>query len=239
MKRIIVLLLIPSIIFSSCGMFGKRVRGNGKISSETRDVKGYNSIDVSGSIDVYVRQDSIQSVKIETDENLLDLITIREEGGVLHIHPKKGYNPKASGSIKVFVSGSEFRRFEASGSCDIFSENQLVSNGSIDIDLSGSCDANLDVKAPRVSVDVAGSGSVTLKGETRDLSVDGAGSSTFKCIDLKSENVEVDIAGSGDAEVYASVKLDVEVAGSGTVKYRGEAAVSQSVSGSGRVTKLQ
>ncbi len=239
MRKLLLLSLLPSLLFSSCGLFGKRVRGSGNISSETRSVTGYTSVDVSGNIDVYVKQDSAYTVKVETDDNLLELVTVREEGGVLHIHTRKGFNLNSTSGIKVYVSGPDFRRFEASGSCDIFSENQLTSSGSVDIDLSGSCDAKLDLRSPKISADISGSGSVDLKGETRDLFVDGTGSSSFKCIDLKAENVEVDITGSGSAEVYASVRLDVDVTGSGSVKYLGNAAVSQKVSGSGSVRKVQ
>ena len=238
MKNLILFAFVTTTLFTSCGIVGKRVKGTGNVTTEKRLVTGYNSVDVSGNIKVYVKQDSAQSVKVETDENLLGLIETREEGGVLYIKPRKGYNLKPSSSIKVYVSGPEFRHFEASGACDIYSENAITSNGSIDIDLSGSCDAKLEVRAPKVTADISGSGSVTLKGETRDLAVDGTGSSSFKCLELKSENVTVDITGSGSAEVFASVKLDVDVTGSGSVKYAGNAAVSQSVSGSGSVKKV-
>jgi hypothetical protein len=239
MRSLFILAIILSIVLNSCGLFGKRVRGTGNISSETRSLTGYNSVDVSGNIDVYVKQDSSQVVKVETDDNLLGLVEIYEEGGVLHIQSKKGYNLNPTRGIKVYVSGTDFRRFEASGACDIFSENMIISNGSVDIELSGSCDANLELRAPKITADISGSGSVILKGETRDLSVDGTGSSSFKCIELRSENVDVDITGSGSAEVFASVKLNVDVTGSGSVKYMGNAAVSQSVSGSGSVRKLE
>ena len=238
MNKLLLLSVFSITFLGSCGLFGKRVRGNGNITTETRHIAGFTSVDVSGNIDVYVKQDSVSSVKVETDENLLGLITTREEGGVLHIHTREGYNTRSTSGIRVYVAGPEFRRFEASGACDIFSENQIISNGSVDIDLSGSCDAKLDVRSPKISADISGSGSVTLTGETRDLMVDGTGSSSFKCMDLKSENVEIDITGSGDAEVFASLKLDVDVRGSGSVKYRGAAAVSQKVSGSGSVKKM-
>ena len=239
MRRLVIIVILSSIFLSSCGLFGKRVRGTGNITTETRGITGYNSVDVSGNIDVYVKQDSSQSVKVETDDNLLGLVEVYEEGGVLHIRTRKGYNLNPTRGIKVFVAGSEFRRFEASGACDIYSENMIISSGSVDIDLSGSCDAKLELRAPKVSADISGSGSVTLNGETRDLSVDGTGSSSFKCMGLKSENVEVDITGSGSAEVFASIKLDVDVTGSGSVKYMGNASVSQKVSGSGSVRKWE
>jgi hypothetical protein len=240
MKRLFVLSILSLVIFSSCrDVFGKRIRGNGTVKTENRPVTGYNSIDVSGAIDVYVKQDSAQNIKVEADENLLEYIVVKEEGGVLKIYPKDNYNLRPSGTIKVYVAGPNFRRFEASGACDYYSENKITNTESIVLDLSGSCDAKMELNAPKITAGVTGAGKLTLKGETKELVVDGTGSSDFNCFELMAENVNVDITGAGDAEVYASVKLDVSVSGAGTVKYKGNAAVNQKVSGAGSVKKVE
>ena len=228
------------IVFSSCReIFGKRIHGNGIIKNDIRSVTGYHSIDVSGAIDVYVKQDSSQSIKVETDENLLEYIVVREEGGILKIYPQDNYNLRPSGTIKVYVAGPDLRRFEASGACDYYSENKITNSGSIAIDLSGSSDAKMELNAPKITADVTGAGKLTLKGETKELNIDGTGSSDFKCFDLMAENVDIDITGAGDAEVFASVKLDVTVSGAGSVRYKGNASVNQKVSGAGTVRKAE
>lgn len=240
MGKIFIGSFLALVVFSSCwNVFGKRVHGNGAITTQTRDISGYNSIDVSGDFDVYVKQDSVSSVKIETDENLLGYINVRTEGTVLKIYPRDNYNLRPSGSIKVYVSGPEFNRFEASGACDYYSENKISNPENISLDLSGACDAKMELNAPAISAEISGAGSVTLKGEAKELKVDGSGSSHFRCFDLMAENVSVDISGAGDAEVFASVKLAVDVSGAGSVKYKGNATVSQKVSGSGNVSKVE
>lgn len=220
-------------------MFGKRIHGNGDVKTETRLIRGYHSIDVSGAIDVYVKQDSSRTVKVEADENLLEYIMVREEGGVLEIYPRDHYNLRPSGTIKVYVSGPDFRKFEASGACDYYTENKIINSESIAIDMSGSSDAKMELSAPKIKAELSGAGKLILAGETKDLSIEGTGSSDFKCFDLRAENVDVDITGAGDAEVYASVKLDVTVSGAGGVKYKGNASVNQKVSGAGSVKKVE
>lgn len=209
------------------------------MKTETRSVTGYNSIDVSGDIDVYVKEDSVQSVKIETDENLVDYIVTRTEGSTLKIYPRDNSNLRPTHSIKVYVSGNNFKRFEASGACDYYSENKITNTESITLDLSGSCDATMELNAPKITASVSGAGKLILKGETKDLSLDASGSGDFKCFDMKAENVNVDITGAGDAEVFASMKLDARVSGAGTVKYKGNAAVNENVSGAGSVKKVE
>lgn len=186
-----------------------------------------------------MKQDSSRSVKVEADENLMQYIIVRTDGDKLIIEPKDGYNLSGTKAIKVYVSSPVFKSLDASGACDIVGETKIVSSEKIDIDLAGSSDVNLDLKAPEVEAELSGSGSIELKGETRDLSVSGSGSTDIKCMNLLAENVKVDISGSGDGEVFASVKLDVSVSGSGHIRYKGNASVTKSISGSGSVTKIE
>jgi hypothetical protein len=239
MKYILCLAVLSTICFSSCRLFGKRIRGNGNVTTVSNNAQGYTGVDVSGAIDVYVRNDASSSVKVTTDENLQEYINIREDGGKLRISVRGNYNLKPTSGIKVYVAGPDLRNFSASGACDLYTEGVIKSNESIAISLSGASDADMNVNAPRISGDLSGAGSLTLKGETRDLELDGSGSSSFKCLDLLAENVDVDITGAGDAKVFASAKLDVSVTGSGSVKYRGNASVSQKVTGAGSVRKIE
>jgi len=220
-------------------MFGKRIHGNGNIKTETRPVSHFSGVDVSGSIDVFVKTDSVSSVKVEADENLLEYIQIINDGDILRIHTENGFSLDPSGKIKVFVSASVLKSFDASGACNIYSENKINSPDMINIGASGSCDVNLEVNTPKIVADLSGACNVELKGETKDFSVEGSGSTGIKTMGLMAENVNVDISGSGDADVYAGAKLDVHVSGAGSVQYKGSPQVNQSISGSGSVKKVE
>jgi hypothetical protein len=240
MKRYVIFSILFSMLFISCRYIGgKRVRGNGKITTQSRAITAFTGVDVSGNIDIYVRQDSVVSVKIETDENLLEYVQITVSGGTLDIQSEKGFNLRPSKSIKVYVSGPSFKHFEASGACDIYSENQISSSEPVTINLSGACNVKMELKTPKVGVDLSGAGTVTLKGETKDFSVDGSGSTDVNCFGLMTENTDIEMSGAGDAEVFASVNLKVHVSGAADVKYKGNATVSQEVSGAGSVKKVE
>lgn len=238
MKRTLGIFAGILLLLSSCSNFmGKRIRGNGKISTETRTAATFTGVKVSGAIDLYVSTGATAAIRVDADENLLKYIIVENEGDMLKIRTKNGVNLKPSRAIRVYVSAPAFARLEASGACDIYTENKIVNQGTMQVDLSGASDARLELNAPRVDVDVSGAGSVTLKGETRDFNVDGSGSTDIKCYELLAENTKVDISGAGSAEVFASIKLDVEVTGAADVKYKGNATVNQRVSGAGSVKK--
>src|SRR6185295_60899 len=185
MRQVFIIAVAALLLFSSCRqIFAKRIRGNGNITTQTRSAGGFNSIDVSGSIDVYVRQDSSPSIRVEADDNLQQYVETFRDGDVLRIKTEEGYNLKPSKQIKVYVSSAMFKRFEASGACNIFSEGKINSTSGIDVDLSGSCDVTMEISAPKITADVSGACSVKLKGDTKEFKIQGSGSTDIKCFDL-------------------------------------------------------
>lgn len=233
--------LFAAVIFllSSCNIFGgKRVSGNGKITTQQRQVSSFNSIEASGSIKVHVRQDSSSSVKIETDENLMEYVDVYTTGNKLVIKAKEGYNLDPSKDLIVYAAAPLFRSIDVSGSGDIISDNIISGGEPLEMGVSGSGMINVQVALPKVSADVSGSGDVFLKGTAKEFAGSISGSGSIKAFDLTTDNTSLHLSGAADAEVTANQKLDVSVSGSGDVKYKGNAAVSQSISGSGSVKKV-
>ena len=240
MKRFIILSFLFSTLFSSCIFIGgKRVRGNGKIATQSRTVNAFNSVDVSGGIDVYIKQDSVASVKIEADENLLEYVQVTVDGSTLEIREEKGFNLRSTNRIKVFVSGPSFKHFEASGACDIYGENKISSNSEIGIDASGASSIKMELNAPVVNADLSGASHINLRGETKNFKADGSGASGMKCFELMTEEAHVELSGASDAEVFASLKLDLHASGASSIRYKGNATVSQESSGAGSVKKVE
>ncbi len=238
MNRLLIVAFCSLVLFSSCRFFHKSIHGTGNVVSVSRNVSGFSGVSISSAMDLYVKQDSSFSVRVETDDNLQQYIIVEQENGVVFIKQQHSVNLDPTGKIKVYVSAPLFKSMEATGACTIFSENMISSDQPIDIDLTGASDARVELKSPKISADLTGASTIELKGETKEFSVDGSGSSNIKCYDLRTEATYIDISGACEAEVTASVKLDVKASGASDVRYRGNASVSQDVSGAGSVKKV-
>ena len=145
------------------------MRGSGHIITDSRSASGFNSIDVSGSIDVYVKQDSSTSVKIEADDNLLEYIEVYTDNSTLVIRTQHRVWLKPSNKIKVYVSNPVYREFEVSGASSIHSESQITSTETIRVGISGASEGKLELDAPKVSAEISGESNLTMRGRTRDL----------------------------------------------------------------------
>jgi hypothetical protein len=240
MNRIFLAAALFTITFTSCHFgSGKRISGNGVVKSETRSVGSFNSIDVSGSIDVYVKQDSIASVRIEADENLLEYVHINVDGGTLEIQEENGFNLESTKGIKVYVSGPSLNHFEASGACGIYSENKISDSSEIGIHASGASSIKMELDAPKVKAELTGASHAGLNGKTKTFSADASGASGIKCFELMAEETDVEVSGASHAEVFASLKLDAHASGASSVKYKGNATVTQEASGASSVKKME
>ncbi len=237
--RLAIYCILSFLIFSSCGYTnGKRIEGNGNISTQERNTGNFTGVSASGSIDIIVMDGPAHSLKIETDENLMDYVEVKNNNGSIEVYTKEGYNLKPEKGIKVYATAPAFSRLEVSGSGKIKSNGKIKSEG-LHTEVSGSGDIILDIDAPEIDAEIAGSGSATLSGTTRDFSASVSGSGDIRCFNLLSENTEIDIAGSGNAEVYASKSLDVDVAGAGNVRYKGNPSIKQNIAGAGSVRKAE
>ena len=232
------LLAFPLFLASCQGFMGKRVRGNGNIKTEDRQVSNFKNVEVGGAAKVLVSQGDHPSVKLEGDENLLPYMEVNQEGDKIYVREKPGYNLRPTHDIRVYITAPVYNSIDASGACDIIGQTKISNSENLEMHVSGAGDIKMEIDAPKLTAEVTGSGSIYLKGQTKEVSLDLTGAGHAYCYELLAESAKVGISGAGSAEVYASVKLDAEVSGAGDVKYKGNATnVSQHVSGAGSVHK--
>lgn len=220
-------------------MGGKRVTGDGELSSENRTVGDFRGVEVTGSMQVIVSQGPTATVRVEADRNLHSYIVTELDGEVLEVRPKKGYNLRPRAHIKVYVTAPQYHTLAVTGSGKIQSTSKISGSEKLKVDVTGSGDIVADVDAPAINTEITGSGSITLNGNTRTLGTEITGSGEVHNFNLLSEATEIEISGSGNAEVYASKQLNIHIAGSGDVQYKGNPTVNQSVAGSGNIRKVQ
>jgi len=238
MKKIALFSLVILVFASSCReIAGRRIRGSGNIITQNRSESGFTNIDVSGAIDVYIKQDSSTSVKVEADDNILEYIEVHTEGSTLAIYTEGNIRLKPSHKIKVYVSNPQYKDLRVSGASSIHSENEITSADVLHIELSGASEGSLELNAPRVSVNLTGASNANIKGKTKDFEGSASGASEIRCFDLLSENADVNASGASHIEIFASVKIDGQSSGASSVDYKGNAQASVGKSGASSVNK--
>jgi hypothetical protein len=204
--------VLLSLVVGACSIVGER--GSGTMATETRDVNGFDEIDLSGSGTVLVAVTGTESLTVEAEDNILSLLTTEVRNGTLVLGTKQNISPTREIVYTITV----------------------VSLEAVTVSGSGSVTAT-NIDADAFNVHISGSGTVIPEGVSESLDLSISGSGVFEGEALLSATGTVSVSGSGDAVVYVTDDLDVKVSGSGNVEYFGDPGVSVSISGSGNVSK--
>lgn len=240
MIKYIFILLTATVMLNSCWFDrGRRVRGNGNITTQQRSLSGFRGVESEGSFDIFLSTDSNFSVRIEADENILPIIETTIERGNLKIGTDWGYSLRPSRPVKIYVSAPVFNAARTSGSGNIAGNTSIHADGDLDLGVSGSGNIDLKIEATNVSADISGSGSIKLAGTAKSLRGSIAGSGDIRAAELRTSTSKFSIAGSGNASVHADEQLDADIAGSGDVRYSGNPKLSTQIAGSGSVKKIE
>ena len=220
--------------------WGPMVKGSGHVTTENRQVTGYQGVHLKGSMKIVLRQSGREGVQVEADDNLIGLIetTVVTRDGLptLEIGTKKGSSYTTRNRMTVTVDLIDLKSVAISGSGDVLGNG--IKSGELRLSIVGSGDVRLTQLATgNMAVHVSGSGDVALAGRTDKLSISISGSGDVVTRDMQADDVSVSIAGSGDAKVNARKTLNVSIAGSGDVDYTGDAVVKTSIAGHGNVKK--
>jgi len=217
------LLLSASLLFIStaCAQWGsEKVRGNGNMVTNSRDVGSYEGVQLVGSLNVELISGNEGNIKVQAESNLQEHITTEVKNGKLRISTKEGFNLNPKDEILIIVPVESIEEVSVTGSGDIWTKDQLKAS-SMKVQVTGSGDLKLDLEVKDLKGMVTGSGDIELKGKSQNFECTVTGSGDFEAYNLRAENVEARVSGSGDIMVYAGKTLKASVSGSGDIVYKG------------------
>ena len=237
MKKLVSILVIIAFTANiNAQWFKKRIRGNGDMVTKIRTVGEYDKISVGGAFDVKLIAGEEGKLTIKIDENLLEYLVTKVEGGKLKIKWQKGVNISSRKGILITVPFKDIEGVSLAGSGDVYSDDMIKAT-TFKAALSGSGNLKLRVTAQNVKTAISGSGDVELRGTTNKLKCSIAGSGDIRAYELIANDAEVSIAGSGTVRIFVDDNLKARIAGSGDIYYKGEAKRQDvKVSGSGSVS---
>lgn len=224
-----------------CSCHINKVSGDGNVVSKEIPIKDYDEIQIEGeNIDFkYMQSDDAPYLKVETDQNIMDLLDINTDSKELVVRPKNrhtGINPTRFIVITNSTALKEFK-MAGGGNCDL---GKGLNGKKLEIRFAGGGTIKADsIAITRLDCEIAGSGTVSLSGKTEKMNIKSAGSSKIKAFGLETEELTCKAAGSTHIEITANKAISTKIAGSGTIRYKGNPNIKEkSIIGSGSITKV-
>jgi hypothetical protein len=230
MKKVLLLSVVALGMLSSCSCSGLKVRYSktDPQAMHERDLKGFERIELLGSLDVKYQQADSFSVRVEAPVEVLHDVETHVAGNKLVVRMKGegdiiNLGVSDADDVTVYVTSPDFLGIELKGSGD-FESNGLVDTDNLDITLNGSGDIKFDdIICDRINVSLVGSGDVDVKNvKTLWAGVQLVGSGDVKMRLDDSGAVDANLTGSGDITLSGHVKeYNYHVRGSGDMNTSG------------------
>ena len=212
------------------------VKGNGNVESMDRHVKeSFTSIKATEGLDVYLTQGNEESITVEADENLHDLILTDIEDGVLKIHTSK--NIGRASSKKVMVTFKEVSGITSTSGSDVFSTNTINADH-LELKSTSGSDMKLDVSTENLICKSTSGSDMKLSGKTEKLTAEATSGSDIKAGNLIAESSQVKATSGADITVNTSKELTASASSGGDIKYYGNPEkIDKNNSSSGSIRK--
>ncbi|MBI5277585.1 MAG: DUF2807 domain-containing protein [Burkholderiales bacterium] len=232
-----VAVLLAGTAAVAAALSASTVTGNGVLRKHDRPASGITAIELALPAEVEVRIGTNEGVSIETDENLLPLISAKVDNGVLELDTTDKKVDLKPSQMKIVVTAREIRQLSVAGGGSI--RAAALKSPRLELEIAGSGLIDLQkLETDNVSAEIAGNGNIRVAGNAGKLEIDIAGSGDVRANELKAMQAEVSIAGSGKATLWPVDGLKVSIAGSGDVRYWGDPTTRTSVAGSGSIQRM-
>ncbi len=223
---------LPFILFACI----QGVKGNGQVEREVRSIEHFESLEISGFFDVYIRQGDSPDLEVVADENLLELIRHEVEAGELKVWISEDI--RKAEKMEIYITYTHLSEINLSGAIDLDSKG-VIENDEFSIDISGATDAKIALNVNHLNVDVSGAAELWLSGKAYEFDADISGAVDLDAYELETREIDMDLSGAGSAKLWVTEKLDAEVSGAGSIRYKGNPkSISKDISGAGSIRQI-
>lgn len=218
----IIVATIVSLSLFSCNFdmnIGSGVSGNGNVTIENRTInQPFSSIKATEGLNVYVTQSDTESIRVEADANLQDLIITEVVDDVLKIHTKQ--NIGNSKSKKVIISFKNISAIKTTSGSNLLSTN-TIDAAHLTLETTSGSAMTLSVNSNNLDCNSSSGSILNLSGKSAKLTAEATSGSTIKAADLIAESSQVKASSGANLSINTSKELKAEASSGGTIKYSG------------------
>lgn len=218
----IIVTTVLALLFFSCNFdlnLGPGVRGNGDVITETRDLDAsFHSIKAAEGLDVYLTQGDSESIKVQADENLHDIILTEVKNGVLHIHTEE--NIAHSSAQKVMVEFDDIESITSTSGSDVYSTNTIRADR-LELKSTSGSDMELEIDAKTVVCKSTSGSDLRLSGKTDKFTAESSSGSDIKAGNLKARICDAKATSGSDITLFSSQELTAKASSGGDITYYG------------------
>lgn len=226
------ILLFSLFFITSCTVKGfNSVIGNKKVVTHERKANDtFDKIHVSQGINLFIRLSNENTIVVEADENLQNIIKTEIKDGVLKIYTKETIF-KASAK-NVYVSLKEIKEIKASSGSFVRSENTLISEY-LSLKSSSGSEINISTNAEEITSSSSSGSEIKLEGKTQIHNAIASSGSEINALQLKSNEASAKVSSGASIEIHSSGLLNARASSGGSIEFVGNPKKIEKITSSG------
>ena len=211
------------------------VKGNKNVVSEERSIRSdFEIINVQQGINLTITQGKPTDIRVEADENILDLLITEVKNNELNIYFEKNVNwAKAR---NVYLTTENISKIKASSGSSVKSENTIQAP-SLNLDSSSGSSIKIRANANEIKSESSSGSTITIFGKSQTFSANASSGSSIKAHELKTVNAITKVSSGASIDVFVTGKLTAKASSGGDIDYEGNPSeVDKETSSGGSVS---
>ena len=232
-KNLFLMVAITAIGFSAIGQKNdkysdgkERIEGSGNVITKEFPVKSFDALTAYGVFNLQLSQGDKEQVKIEAEDNLMELFIVENEGADLTIRMKKDVSIDTKKKMTVYVTFKSLKNMYLSmvGST---SSDDKVKFADLKLKNQSVGSVNLNMTLQTLHLENESVGSLKLAGSADNAVIKSNSVGSVQAGDFVVQKMEIDNNGVGSATVNAEKELKVSDSFLGKVNNRGSATAKR------------
>ncbi|MFI1744021.1 GIN domain-containing protein [Thalassobellus sediminis] len=238
-NRLVIIIAIIVLTLNSCSVDSIRVSVNDTITYKDIPVSEYNTLEISNNFKAFVTfSDTEESIKIETNENLQDLVIATIKNNKLTVKLKNNIHINGSATLNVYITTKSITEFKVAADSKIYLENTLVEDD-VNIQVTADSFFSGEVDINNLELKLSADAKADLYGSTSLLKTNLSADAKLSDYDLVVEDLIIDMAADCDANITVTNTIDIDATADCVLRYKGNAdIIRKHLTANSRIKKM-
>src|SRR6187431_3410780 len=203
-----------------------RIEGSGNVITKEITVKSFDELNANGIFNLQLSQGDKETLRIEADDNLMDLFIVENEGSTLKIKMKKNSNFNSKKQLKVYITFKTLKSMNL-GMVGGTSSDEKLKFADLKLKNQSVGSVSLNMTLQTLNMENQSVGSVKLEGSAENAIVKNNSVGSINAGNFVVQTMEIENNGVGSATVNAEKELKYTDSFLGKVRNRGNATVKK------------
>jgi hypothetical protein len=233
-KSVFLLIILLSFVYHNAD--AQVQKGNGIIKKEGRKIDKFDKIIAHGNFNLILTNSDIDSIYIETDQNLLEFFQTQLKNNTLTITMLA--NIKKSTKLDVLIPASSIKEIFLLGDLTL-KTNTTIHLEDLYIFSGGESKINVDLFVTNLDLLMTDGTLATFKGFCKNFNFKAHDETELDAFGFQVEHCNATITGLSESEIWVKKDINILSTGGSNLRYAGSPKVKKITSSFGFIAKSQ